>query len=55
MTWHRGVMVQQQGDGSIDGGDSVNWMGHFLGNYFGFGYKGSKFPYALYFEKGWGG
>ena len=24
-----GVLVQKQSDGSLDGGDSVNWMGHY--------------------------
>lgn len=44
-----GILGQVQPDGSIEGGDSANWQGHYL-------YLDTvEFPFTFYFEKAWGG
>ena len=44
-----GILVQVQADGSLEGGDSANWMGHWI--YLTDG----DFPFVDFFEKDWGG
>lgn len=44
-----GIIGQIQSDGSVDGGDSACWMGHYI--YL----TDDDFPYVKTFEKGYGG
>jgi hypothetical protein len=44
-----GIICQPQPDGSLEGGDSVCWTGHYI--YL----TGEKFPFVGTFEKGFGG
>lgn len=43
-----GILGQIQPDGSVEGGDSACWMGHYV-------YLGGDFDYVKTFEKGFGG